>query len=125
MILLIDNQPAVIKDGSSFEYHSDNRLFMDRDDYSLSIELPLGCPENDAIFGQVNRKDVDINNIYFAAEIICDNFQKRGAVVITAITDDVVKVQFLEKRSYQNFYPDFDNRYIDELDLGTMPYWKN
>lgn len=124
MILLIDNLPAVIKDGSSFEYHSDNRLFMDRDDYSLSIELPLGCPENDAIFGQVNRKDVDINNIYFAAEIICDNFQKRGAVVITGITNESVKVQFLEKRSYQNFYPDFDNRYIDELDLGTMPYWK-
>lgn len=124
MILLIDNRPAVIKDGSSFEYHSDNRLFMDRDDYSLSIELPLGCPENDAIFGNINRKDVDINNIYFAAEIICDNFRKRGAVVITAITDDVVKVQFLEKRSYQNFYPDFDNRYIDELELGSMPYWK-
>lgn len=124
MILLIDNRPAVIKDGSSFEYHSDNRLFMDRDDYSLSIELPLGCPENDAIFGNINRKDVDIDNIYFAAEIICDNFHKRGAAVITAITDDVVKVQFLEKRSYQNFYPDFDNRYIDELELGSMPYWK-
>ena len=124
MILLIDNRPAVIKDGSSFEYHSDNRLFMDRDDYSLSIELPLGCPENDAIFGNINRKDVDINNIYFAAEIVCVNFHKRGAAVITAITDDVVKVQFLEKRSYQNFYPDFDNRYIDELELGTMPYWK-
>ena len=124
MILLIDNQPAVIKDGSSFEYHSDNRLFHDRDDYSLSIELPLGCPQNDAIFGNINRKDVDVNSIYFAAEIICDNFQKRGAVVITAITDEVVKVQFLEKRSYQNFYPDFDKRYIDELPLGTMPYWK-
>ncbi len=124
MILLIDNQPAVIKDGSSFEYHSDNRLFQDRDDYSLSIELPMGCPQNDAIFGNINRKDVDVNSIYFAAEIICDNFQKRGAVVITAITDEVVKVQFLEKRSYQNFYPDFDNRYIDELQLGTMPYWK-
>lgn len=124
MILLIDNRPAVIKDGSSFEYHSDNRLFQDRDDYSLSIELPMGCPQNDAIFGNINRKDVDVNSIYFAAEIICDNFQKRGAVVITAITDEVVKVQFLEKRSYQNFYPDFDNRYIDELQLGTMPYWK-
>lgn len=124
MILLIDNRPAVIKDGSSFEYHSDNRLFMDRDDYSLSIELPLGCSENDAIFGNINRKDVDFNNIYFPAEIICENFRKRGAVVITAITDDVVKVQFLEKRSYQNFYPDFDNRYIDELELGAMPYWK-
>ena len=124
MILLIDNRPAVIKDGSSFEYHSDNRLFQDRDDYSLSIELPMGCPQNDAIFGNINRKDVDVNSIYFAAEIICDNFQKRGAVVITAITDEVVKVQFLEKRSFQNFYPDFDSRYIDELPLGTMPYWK-
>ena len=124
MILLIDNRPAVIKDGASFEYHSDNRLFMDRDDYSLNIELPLNCVENDAIFGNIRRKDVDIEKIYYDAEIIAGNFRKSGAVVVTAVTDTMVKVQFLEKRSYQNFYPDFDEKYIDELGLGSMPYWR-
>ena len=46
MILLIDHKPAAIKEGSSFDYTSDNRLFADRDDYTMSIELPLDCKEN-------------------------------------------------------------------------------
>ncbi len=41
--------------------------------------------------------------------------------MITGITQESVKVQFLEKRSYQNFFPRFDENYIDELDLGKWP----
>ncbi|MBO4722479.1 MAG: hypothetical protein J5629_06055, partial [Muribaculaceae bacterium] len=44
-----------------------------------------------------------------------------GAIVITEITHETVKVQFLEKRSYQNFFPRFDEKYINELDLGDWP----
>lgn len=123
MILLIDHKPAAIKDGSSFDYTSDNRLFNDRDDYTMSIELPLDNPENAAIFGNIHRKDADIDNIYFDAEIIADNFHKSGAVVIVSITESLAKVQFISGRSFQNFYPAFDNTYIDELDLGAIPYW--
>ena len=123
MILLIDHKPAAIKDGSSFDYTSDNRLFNDRDDYTMSIELPLDNPENAAIFGNIHRKDADIDNIYFDAEIIADNFHKSGAVVIVSITESLAKVQFISGRSFQNFYPAFDNTYIDELDLGAIPTW--
>lgn len=108
-----------MKQGQSFEYISENRLFTDRDDFSMNIDLPLrGCRENTAIFGFIRRKDVDVNNIYFKAEIVDGNFHKSGAVVIVSITDEMARVQFLEGRSYQNFYPDFDNQYINELDLG-------
>lgn len=123
MILLIDHKPAAIKEGSSFEYSSDNRLFNDRDDYSMSIELPLDIAENAAIFGHINRKDADIDTIYFDAEIIAGNFHQSGAVVLTSITDTMAKVQFISGRSFQNFYPTFDNTYIDELELGTIPRW--
>lgn len=123
MILLIDHKPAAIKDGSSFDYTSDNRLFADRDDYTMSIELPLDCAENAAIFGNIHRKESDIDNIYFDAEIIADNFHKSGAVVIVSITESLAKVQFVAGRSFQNFYPAFDNLYIDELELGAIPNW--
>ena len=123
MILLIDHKPAAIKEGSSFDYVSDNRLFNDRDDYTMSIELPLDCPENAEIFGNIHRKEADIDKIYFDAEIIADNFHKSGAVVIVSITETVAKVQFIAGRSFQNFYPAFDNTYIDELDLGAIPVW--
>lgn len=123
MILLIDHKPAAIKEGSSFDYTSDNRLFADRDDYTMSIELPLDCKENAEIFGNIHRKDADINDIYFDAEIIADNFHKSGAVVLVSITESLAKVQFIAGRSFQNFYPAFDNTYIDELELGAIPKW--
>ena len=117
MILTINGKQAALKKGSSIEYVSENRIFTDADDYSMEIELPLAdCPQNLDIFGMITRKDVDAGDIFFDAVLQDTNFFKRGAVVITGITQESVKVQFLEKRSYQNFFPRFDETYIDELD---------
>ena len=122
MILTINGKQAALKKGSSIEYVSENRIFTDADDYSMEIELPLAdCPQNLDIFGMITRKDVDTGDIFFDAVLQDTNFFKRGAVVITGITQESVKVQFLEKRSYQNFFPRFDETYIDELDLGKWP----
>ncbi len=121
--LTIDGKEAALKKGSSIEYVSENRIFTDADDYSMEIELPLAeCPQNINIFGHLTRKDVDTDNIFFDAILQDTRFRKVGAVVITGITQDAVKVQFLEKRSYQNFYPHFDETYIDELELGEWPH---
>ena len=119
MILTINGKQAALKKGSSIEYVSENRIFTDADDYSMEIELPLAdCPQNLDIFGMITRKDVDTGDIFFDAVLQDTNFFKRGAVVITGITHETVKVQFLEKRSYQNFFPRFDETYIDELDYA-------
>ena len=111
MILTINGKQAALKKGSSIEYVSENRIFTDADDYSMEIELPLAdCPQNLDIFGMITRKDVDAGDIFFDAVLQDTNFFKRGAVVITGITQESVKVQFLEKRSYQNFFPRFDEK---------------
>ena len=80
------------------------------------------CPQNITIIELLTRKDIDTEEIFFDTVLQDTNFYKRGAVVITGITHESVKVQFLEKRSYQNFYPEFDETYIDELDLGEWPH---
>ena len=117
--LQIDGTEAALKKGSSIEYVSENRAFTDADDYSLEIELPLAdCPQNIAIFGLLTRKDIDTEEIFFDAVLQDTNFYKRGAVVITGITHEAVKVQFLEKRSYQNFYPEFDEGNIGKVIHG-------
>ena len=119
--LQIDGKEAALKKGSSIEYVSENRLFIDADDYSLEIELPLaGCPQNIDVFGHLTRKDIDTDKIFFNAVLQGTNFRKVGAIVITGITQECVKVQFLEKRSYQNFFPKFDETFIDELDLDPF-----
>ncbi|MBO6250829.1 MAG: hypothetical protein J6N71_05720 [Muribaculaceae bacterium] len=121
--LIINGREASLKKGSSIEYVSENRIFTDADDYSMEIELPLAdCPQNINIFGNITRKDIETEQIFFDAILQDTHFRKRGAVVITGITQECVKVQFLEKRSYQNFYPTFDETYIDELDLGEWPH---
>ncbi|MBQ7471424.1 MAG: hypothetical protein IJS97_03255 [Prevotella sp.] len=121
MTVYIDGKPAALKQGTSFELRSENWMFTERGEYSLNIELPLGCKENDAIFGQINRKDTQMSQIFFDAEIVCDNYVTHGAVVITSITDDLVKVQYVAGRSYQNFYPDWDNTKINTLTIGNWP----
>ena len=116
--LTIDGKQVALKKGSSIEYVSENRIFTDADDYSMEIELPLAdCPQNIAVFGHLTRKDVDTDNIFFNAVLQDTKFLKVGAVVIIGITNESVKVQFLEKCSYQNFYPHFDETYFDKLDL--------
>lgn len=120
MILTIDGKKAVMKKGFSFEYYSENRLFKDRDDFSLNIDLPIrGCKENQAIFGNIHRKDTIFYKLYYDAELHDAHFHKSGAVTIISITDEMIKVQFLEGRSFQNFYPDFDEKFINELELGS------
>lgn len=122
MQLLINGQKAVLRQGLSFTFVSENRLFSDADAYTLSLSLPLkDCPQNQKIFGYINRKDLTDHNLIYDAELRDLNFAKTGCVVITEITHTDVEVQFLEGRSMQNFYRSFKELYIDELTLGNFP----
>ena len=119
MQIFINNQIAAIKQGSSFDYVAENRLFSGADSYTLAITFPLkDCPQNQAIFGFINRKDVAVNTILFDCEIRDKAFVKYGSVTITEINESEVKCQFLEGRSVQNFEVTFDEIYINELELG-------
>ena len=45
MIIYVNNQPVTLKAGSSFDYVYENRLFLGRDGYTLTLSFPLkDCP---------------------------------------------------------------------------------
>ncbi|MDE7136182.1 MAG: hypothetical protein K2N91_06075, partial [Muribaculaceae bacterium] len=112
----------VLKQGSSFDYVSENRSFSDADDYTLSITLPLaGCSDNLEIFGHVDRMDVDSRHIVLPASIVDRNFSKNGIITVVEATDVEVKCQFLADRSVQNFMTTFDDIYVNEMNLGSYP----
>lgn len=118
MIILIDNKQAALPENFEFEYVSENRLFTEADDYSLSITLPLaGCQQNLDIFGNLNRADVNAAKLLFDCEIIAGNFRKSGAVAVTDITEVNVSVQFLAGRSALNYDDTLEDVFINELDL--------
>ena len=109
MQIYIGNKLAALKQGTSFEYVSENRLFSGSDGYTLTITFPLkDCPENQAIFGHINRADVSTGKCVFDCEIRDKHFYKFGCIVITEISEAEVKTQFLEGRSEQNFDKTFD-----------------
>ena len=119
MKIIINGKTATLKKGTSFEFVSENRSFTGSDSYTLSITFPLrGCPENIAIFGNINRTDIDKSKVVFDCEIQGVNFYRSGIITIVEISDKEVKTQFLEGRSEQNFNDTFDEIYINELDLG-------
>lgn len=123
MEIRINNKLAALKKGTSFEYVSENRLFTGSDGYTLTITFPLkGCEQNIAIFGHLNRADVEAKKVIFDCEIRDRGFYKFGSITITEINEAEVKTQFLEGRSEQNFDQTFDKVYINELDLGSPKY---
>ena len=122
MKIIINGKDAVLKKGTSFEFVAENRSFTGSDSYTLSITFPLrGCPENIAIFGYINRTDIDKSKVVFDCEISDINFYSAGTITIVEINEKEVKTQFLEGRSEQNFNDTFDEIYINELDLGSYP----
>lgn len=122
MEIIINGKKAWLKEGSSFEYVADNRLFSGSDSYSLTITFPLrGCAQNLAIFGHINRADMVAKKAVFDCIIFDRNFIKHGTVTITEISETEVKTQFLEGRSENNYSSTFDDIYINELDLGSAP----
>jgi len=125
MEIKINGREAVLKSGTSFEYVAENRMFSGSDGYTLSITFPLkDCPENIAVFGNINRADVIARKVIFECEIRHGKFFKFGSITVNEINASEVKCQFLEGRSEQNFSQTFDDIYINELDLGSWPSGK-
>lgn len=121
--LFIDGKPAVIKDDTSFKLSLENNFFTKTSSYSFDVELPMNAPENQAIFGNINRRDVTKEYQELPTRLLADNVTiLSGTVTITQVTEDSVKVQLLGESAAYHFGNKMDKLYIDELPLGD---WYN
>lgn len=122
MKIFVESCEAVLKKDFSFEYVAENRLFLGRDGYTLNIVFPLaGCPENLAIFGHINRKDVSKTRASFDCSIVDRATSLFGSLTVTKISDSEVECQFAEGRCEQTVTDPFEDTFINQLDLGTQP----
>ena len=122
MQIIIDGKVAALKQGSSFDFVAENRMFSGSDSYTLTITFPLkDCPRNLEIFGDLTRSELPVDDYVYDCEIRDRAFSRFGTLTITEISDVDVKAQFLEGRAEQNFAKDFDETYVNELDLGSYP----
>ncbi len=117
--LLLDNKPAVLRENVAIKLTRENVYFNKTGSYTYDIELPLQTLENRAIFGNINRKDVECHFKEFHAVLRVDNVTLlTGKAIINQVSDTSVKVQLLGGNSEMNFYAKGNEVYIDELDLG-------
>lgn len=121
MQLIINNQTAEIKKGSTIKLTRVNPYFADQGDYTLEMQLPLrGCPTNLAIFGPRNHPALaqypHIGEQY-TMQLIAPPLQLEGTATVTSITETEVKVQL--KAGVKASPLNNDTTYIDELPLGN------
>lgn len=122
MIIYVDNKPALLKAGSSFDYISENRLFLGRDGYTLALSFPLNdCPQNREIFGHIERVDVSKEKLLYECSIIDKSVSLFGTLQIVGVDNSYVKGQFSEGRCEQTVSSSLDDIYINQLDLGEWP----
>lgn len=122
MIIYVNNQPVTLKAGSSFDYVYENRLFLGRDGYTLTLSFPLkDCPRNREIFGHLERMDVTKKKLLYECSIIDKGISLFGTLQVTGIDDSTVKAQFSEGRCEQTANSSLDDIYINQLDLGEWP----
>jgi hypothetical protein len=122
MIILVNGKKAMLKSGFSFDYVTENRLFLGRDGYTLSMAFPLkDCPENVEIFGQIHRADVTKSKINFECSIISGKTSLFGTLSVVKVSETDVECQFSEGRCAQTVTNPFEDVFITELDLGCGP----
>ena len=120
MNIFVGDKAAVLKKNFSFDYISENRLFLGRDGYTLNIAFPLkGCPENIEIFGHINRLDVDKNTVSFECSIIDGQTSLFGTLSVVKVSEIEIECQFSEGRCSQTVTDPFEEVYITDLDLGS------
>lgn len=120
MNIYVDNKVAVLKRDFSFEYNSENRLFLGRDGYTLNMTFPLkGCPRNVEIFGHIDRVDLAKERVNFECSIIDGKISLFGTLSVVKVSENEVECQFAEGRCSQTVTDPFEDVLINDLDLGS------
>lgn len=120
MRVLVNGKEVALESKASFEYKQENPLFTDAEGYTMELTFPMkDQPNNILVFGPLHVKGVDISNVVFSCELICEAFNKTGMLTIIEVADSYIKGQFLEGMSAENFRTSADlTSYLTDLDFS-------
>lgn len=123
--LYLNGYRAVIDKGTKIKVVFDNTYFTKSSTYTHDISLPMqGCPQNQKIFGPINRKDVSKGKQTLKAILVVDNkVLLNGSAIVREVTDLKAQVQLISGNSEMNFFMQAEERYIDQMRI-ELPYSK-
>ena len=100
----------------------ENQYFTQSDSYTLEIILPMNVLQNRKYFDNLQRFDKSKNSVKLDAMLVADNMTlMSGTAHIVGVTNDQVKIQLLGGNSEVAFLSNNGDKYIDEMDLGSVP----
>lgn len=122
MICYINKKPAYPLAQSDVKITLINPFMKDGDEKSMEVVFPLSIPENQLIFGTINRLDTHFYSDSFEdVRLMADGVEViSGTGTITSVTDKEVKLQILSGKSYLRFKASFDKTYIDDIFYGDL-----
>ena len=113
--LYIDDKAAILADDFAMDITFENTYFTKSSNYSYEVELLM--PENNHIFGPLNRATVDKERVTFPAKLIHQGRRVlNGIAIVLSVDNTTVKLQLVAGNAEFNFLT--TDCYIDELDLG-------
>lgn len=120
MRVLVNGKEVALESKASYEYKQENPLFTDAEGYTMELTFPMkDQPNNILVFGPLHVKGVDISNVVFSCELICEAFDKTGVLTIIEVADSYIRGQFLEGMSAENFRTSADlTSYLTDLDFS-------
>lgn len=117
--LYLNGYIAVMDKSTKIKVVFDNTYFTKSSTYTHDISLPMvGCPQNQKIFGPINRKDVSKGQQTLKAILIVDNkVLLNGTAIVREVTDKKAQVQLISGNAEMNFFFQAEEKYIDQLNI--------
>ena len=107
MQLLIDNNPVIVKKGTSIRLTRENPAISQNGDYTLDVTLPLaGCLENINVFGIPHYRHqplVGLADKTFQFALEASLLRLTGTAVVTQVSEEEIKLQLLAGNTELNF----------------------
>lgn len=123
--LYLNGYITVMDKSTKIKVVFDNTYFTKSSTYTHDISLPMiSCPQNQKIFGPINRKDVSKGQQTLKAILVVDNkVLLNGTAIVREVTDIKAQVQLVSGNSEMNFFLQAEQKYIDKMYI-EIPFSK-
>lgn len=122
LLCTLDGKKGYPSTKNNIKVTLENPFVKDSGTYSYDIIFPMEIDANRRLFANVHRLDVKKTATTFEQCLLyVDNrLVMQGKGIITAITNDTVKVQIVGGKSRIKYNSKFENHYIDEINFPPV-----
>ncbi len=122
ILCTIDNNVAIPSTTDKIKVTYENQFINDSGSYTYDVSFPMQIHENQVVFKNVHRFDVNKQLPDFEdCKLYADNrLIISGKGTVTSITNDTVKLQIVGGKSRIKYNSKFESHYIDEIDYPTV-----